>query len=402
MKILHLNTFGNGSTGKIAASLIEEAYMRGEDAMLIYARGVASDKIKSEKIGNKLEIYLHGAFSRITDKQGFYSKNATSQLIEIIRFYKPDVVHLHNIHGYYLNIGMLFCYLKKTEMPVIWTLHDCWSFTGHCSYFDYVSCEKWKKQCYKCIQKKSYPASYLRDNSYANYKVKKDLFTSIKNLYIVVPSNWLKKHVEASFLNVHKSFLIYNGIDLDTFNFQSGNFRTKYKLQDKFIILGVASKWEDRKNLAAFIDLSQRLDNSYKIVIVGVTKKQLQMLPKQILGIRRTEKVQELVSIYSQADIFLNPTLEDNFPTVNLEALACGTPVITYNTGGSGEMLDEKTGIVIEDNSVEAIMQAVKKLREKNLFSEACIRRASLFSKDKMMEQYMELYRKIVKNVGKE
>ena len=271
-------------------------------------------------------------------KTGFASKHATKKLLKFLDKINPDIVHLHNIHGYYLNIELLFNYLKEKQIRVIWTLHDCWSFTGQCAFFDYVGCDKWQTECKNCPMLSEYPKSFV-DSSKWNYQKKKELFTGL-NITLVTPSKWLASLVKNSYLKVYDVKVINNGIDLNVFKPTPSNFREKYCLKDKKMILGVAGVWDRRKGLNDFIELSKLLDDNYVIVLVGLNDKQLDLLPHNIIGIKRTENQQELAGLYTTADVFFNPTYEDNYPTVNLESLACGTPVITYDTGGSPEFVD--------------------------------------------------------------
>ncbi|WP_346920359.1 glycosyltransferase [Clostridium sp. UBA7339] len=395
MKILQINSVcGFGSTGRIATDLYKVLEERGHECLIAYGRGTAPESIKSIKIGTNLDNYMHVAKTRIFDKHGFGSTKATKEFIKKVEAYDPDVIHLHNIHGYYINIEMLFEYLKKVNKPVIWTLHDCWAFTGHCSYFDYAQCEKWRVGCIDCQQKGTYPSSKLLDNTKWNYKKKKEIFTSLENVTIITPSIWLGDLVKDSFLGKYPVKVINNGIDLDVFKPVEGNFRDKYDIKDKFVILGVASVWEERKGLKYLVQLAEKLNSGYKVVIVGVTEKQKNELPNSIIGITRTSNVQELAEIYSTADVFINPTLEDNFPTTNLESLACGTPVITFNTGGSGESLNEGCGIIIEKGNIDLAVSKIIDLGKENLSSEQCVKQSRVYDKHHAYNKYVDLYEK--------
>lgn len=398
MKILQINSVcGVGSTGRIATDLYKVLEEQGHECLIAYGRGTAPEGINTIKIGTDFDNYMHVAKTRIFDKHGFGSIRATKEFIKKVEEYNPDVIHLHNIHGYYINIEVLFEYLSRANKPVVWTLHDCWSFTGHCSHFDYVGCDKWKVGCSNCEQKKEYPTSILFDSSKLNYKMKKELFTSVKDMTIVTPSKWLAELLKESFLGKYKVEVINNGIDLDVFKPTESNFREVHGLKDETIILGVASVWSERKGLKYLIELSEKLDSSYKVVIVGVTEKQKKKLPENIIGITRTNSTKELAEIYTASDIFINPTLEDNFPTTNIEALACGTFIITFNTGGSVESIYNKCGIVVEKCNLQELIKVVGALNYKKNKADICIEKAQRFSKEYRYLEYINNYKILVK-----
>lgn len=404
MKILlQINSVVNsGSTGKIAEEIGQIATDHLWQSYIAYGRGNRHSKSRLIKIGNNWDIKLHGIYTRLFDKHGFGSEKATLKLIKQIKEIKPDIIHLHNIHGYYINIKALFLFLKTSEIPVIWTLHDCWPFTGHCAYFDYVNCEKWKTVCNNCPQKREYPSSIGFDGSKRNYYLKKELFTSIKNITFVPVSMWLEKIVKQSFLFDSPIQVINNGIDLKTFQpFHDMSIREKYNLKEEFIILGVASVWSQRKGFIDFIKLNKLLDHNYKIILVGLQEKDINKLPEGIIGISKTESKDDLALIYSNADVFVNPTWEDNFPTTNIEALACGTPVITYKTGGSPEAINSETGFVVEKGNINDVFSAIEIIKEKgrNSYITACRQRAlKLYNKDDRYFDYLKLYESIINN----
>ncbi len=401
MKVLQINSVCNiGSTGRIANSIHDMLVSDGHESYIAYGRNNAENTPDFIKIGSMLDTYLHVAKTRLFDKHGFGSRHATLNFLKQVDKLEPDIIHLHNIHGYYINIELLFKYLKQTGKPVVWTLHDCWAFTGHCSHYEHVKCDKWRSGCYKCPQIKEYPSSFFADNSSVNYKKKKELFTGVPDLQIVTPSKWLAGIVSESFFKDYPVRTIYNGIDLKTFCPRKSQIRGKYNLESKFIILGVANVWTERKGLKYFYELAESVKDDMAIILVGLTEKQKKQLPEGIVGITKTENVNELAEIYSEADVFVNPTLEDSFPTTNLEAIACGTPVITFDTGGSSESVDKNTGIVIEKTDITSILSAIEDIRSKGKeqYSAACRERAqALYEENKQFYDYIELYSKVMR-----
>lgn len=389
-RILFINSVCNGSTGTICKNLYKAAEKEGNECCIAYGRGNAPEGFNAIKIGNQLDVYMHALKARLFDACGFGSKYATKQFIKQIEAFKPDIIHLHNIHGYYINIEILFDYLKRhPEIKKIWTLHDCWAFTGHCSHYTYVKCEKWKTICTgNCPNKMYYPKT-LFSNIHFNFVKKRCLFTGINNLILVSPSNWLMDEVKLSYLKNYPIKVINNGINTNIFNPVKSDLKEKFNILDKKVILCVASVWNNRKGLDTIIELSKILDEKvYKIVLIGLSKKQLSNLPNKIIGITKTENLQELVQWYSLAELFINPTLEDNFPTVNLEALACGTPVITYNSGGSPESAHAQEDTIIFSNDIKELVDKIKKidLNYLNLVDKSSL------DMDKMEKCYNEIY----------
>lgn len=401
MKVLQINSVcGIGSTGRIATDIHNILIEQGHESYIAYGRDLPKNCDNAIRIGTRIDNYTHVAITRVLDKHGFGSKRSTIEFIDKIKGFDPDIIHLHNIHGYYINIEILFNYLKEANKPVVWTLHDCWSFTGHCAYFDYVRCGKWTTGCYNCPEKNAYPSSIICDNSKDNYRSKKEIFTGIKNLTIITPSQWLAKLVQQSYLKEYPVKVINNGVDLNVFKPLRGNFRQKYNLENKFIILGVASVWDRRKGLKYFVELADKVSENEVIVLVGLREKQINQIPENIIGISRTNNVEELVDIYSSADVFVNPTLEDNFPTTNLEALACGTPVITFDTGGSPESIDDNCGLVSNKNVMDDLLEKIRLIKEKGKFyySDSAIERVkALFDNQERYTDYLMVYEKILR-----
>jgi glycosyltransferase involved in cell wall biosynthesis len=398
MKLLLLNTTANtGSTGRIAEEIGLLAQQSGYEVRFAYGRKAVNSKLPLFKIGNKWDMRWHGVKSRFWDAHGFGSRHATKALIRELEVWKPDIVNIHNLHGYYINIELLFEYLKRVQVTVVWTFHDCWPFTGHCSHFERVGCDRWKTECYACPNRKGYPTSFLVDRSTQNFRIKKEIFNGINNLTIVTPSQWLANHVANSFLSQYPVKLIHNGVDLKIFKpfDNSESIRNKYGLSDKSIVLGVANTWKKRKALQDFIALSEILDKDIQIVLVGMTAEQSKGLPKNIKAIARTENQQELAALYSAAAVFVNPTYVDNFPTTNIEALACGTPVITYRTGGSTEAVDGETGIVVEKDDVAGLKKAIESVvnNGKEYYRDKCRERAvRLYNKEDRFNDYIQLF----------
>lgn len=399
MKILQITAnIGTGSVGRIAEDLYFGIKNNGWDCKVAYGRDKHTRISKEDiiKIGNKFDVYLHAIYTRIFDRTAldFASSTATKKLIKQIENYNPDIIHLHGNYGYYINVKILFNYLKNKNIKVISTFHCCWDFTGHCSHFTYVKCEKWKTGCFCCPEKKSFPASFIFDNSKKNYFDKKELFTSVKQKIIVTPSQWLKELVVQSFLSKYPVYVINNGIDINAFTGTYLDLQKYGIVKDKPLILGVASVWSSRKGLNDFIELANLTNNDIQIAVVGINQKLAKKLPHNLIAIERTESKNELAALYSQATVFFNPTYEDNYPTVNIEAIACGTPVVTYQTGGSPEsVLKYNGGYVIEHKDYKKLLQIVRQNFGKSLTVTEEQRRD--MSSERMVEDYIKLYTEV-------
>ncbi len=406
MKLLQINSVINtGSTGRIAEEIGQKALALGWESYIAYGRenNRPSDS-KKIRIGNDLDIKLHGLRTRIFDNHslGQASRLATKKLVSEIEKISPDIIHLHNLHGYYLNIEALFDYLRTSSTPVVWTLHDCWAFTGHCTYFELANCNKWQTHCHHCPISNKYPASYLIDRSKKNFSEKRELFTSLKNLTLIPVSHWLKNLIQKSFLKSIPTSVIYNGIDTQIFKpYFEQVLQKKYNLNDKFILLGVASEWSVRKGLEDYIKLSKELDNDHQIVLIGLSQKQIRELPDNIIGIEKTENVVELAQYYSDADLILNISYVESFGLTTVEGFACGTPGIVYNATASPELIDKSTGMIVEKGNIAELVSAINQMREtgKSYFSEACINRVkNHFDKEKQYQDYFDLYNRLINN----
>ena len=387
----------SGSVGRIAEQIGERIVDRGWESYITFARNNLPSKSKVIRIGNKFDVYKHVLTTRIFDNHCFSSERATKKLVEQIKALDPDVIHLHHLHGYFINIEILFSYLAEANKPVVWTFHDCWSFTGHCAYFEYVGCNKWIDGCYSCEQKTDYPKSIFLDRSKTNYHDKKRLFNLVRKMVIVPVSYWLGDLVANSFLKQYPIQVIQNGIDTNVFSPKGdcNAIKQKFGVSKPFMILGVASTWEKRKGLKYFVELDRLIPEDAVIVLVGLSKQQVAELPNSIISLERTENVDDLAALYSAADVFVNATLEDTFPTTNLESLACGTPVITFATGGSVESVSSNTGLITAKKDVESLLLAIATIRKntKQFYTVACRERAvELYDKNLKFNDYINLY----------
>ena len=404
MKLLQICVEGNfGSTGTIAESIGLHVLQNGWESYIAIGRNPRPSKSKLIQIGSRIEIILHGLESRIFDNHGLASRRSTKKLVKKIEIIKPDVIHLHHLHGYYINYEILFVFLQKSKIPVVWTFHDCWSFTGHCTHFDFIKCGKWKTECSHCPQKNEYPKSLFFDNSRNNFNIKKRLFTSISNMTIVSVSEWLNNLVAKSFFINTNHICIYNSVDLDTFkpiDFIS-KLKEKYLVDNKFVILGEATTWSSRKGLYDFIELSKYLKEDEVIILVGLSKKQINKLPNNIIGLLKTESKVQIAQLYATADVFLNLSVEETFGLTTAEAMACGTPVVVYNTTASPELVNTRTGFVIEKGEYNEIIKAIDNIKsnKKAFFSYHCRKEAiEKFDNNKNLNSYFELYNTIIYN----
>lgn len=391
-RLLQINVASNrGSTGRIVELISNLALGAGWDCYVAHGvRYASKTNAKDISIGNLGSEMIHGLYSYLFDRHGLGSVSATKKFSQIIKQIKPDIVHIHNLHGYYINYRILFNSLKALDVPIVWTLHDCWPFTGHCAYFKGGICDEWENGCQLCPSRSKYPGALL-SFSEKNYALKKEIFTSISSdkLLIAPVSRWLAQLVEKSFLGSYDVEVIHNGVDIDKFK------PLHFERNQKKILLGVAYQFSERKGLVDFIKLASLFPDNYQLILVGVDKKDISSLPGNITGVHRTENQEELVRYYSMADVFINPTYEDNFPTTNIEALACGTPIITYRTGGSPEAIDGDTGRVVERGDIAGVLNAIREFDEMDRYDIQlkCRRRAEkLFDQKKCFMKYLDIY----------
>ncbi len=399
LRVLQINTVAQGgSVPRIAEEIGQSVLFHGGESYVAYGRGEYGGASQPLKMEPAWEVYTHVLQTRLFDRHGLGSVRATRGLIQHIENLQPDIIHLHNIHGYYLNYKHLFDCLAQVHVPIVWTLHDCWAYTGHCAYYSAVGCERWKKQCMKCPVTRAYPGSWGIDRSQRNFEDKKRAFTLPVNMTLVAVSHWLAGQISQSFLCKYPVRVIRNGVDTQLFQPQRSN-KSDLGLEDKFCILGVANVWSDRKGLADFIELRRRLPEDFQIVLIGLSREQIAGLPRGIMGIERTQNVQQLAQYYSVADVYVNASVEETLGLTTVEALSCGTPAIVYNATACPEPLSKETGCVVAANDTEAIARLVAQLKSGSLRFEPgdCRERVlTHFEKHQQTSEYWELYRELI------
>lgn len=402
MKVFEINCLECGSTGNIMRGIADVCRENGIEVETF--SGVRKSTLgqpcpySHHRISSLYEYYWHSVIGKLTGKSDFITNKSTMTLVNYIKKHNPDIIHLHITHGCFINNKTFFSFLKTIKTPLIWTFHDCWAFTGRCPYYTLSQCNKWIDGCNNCAYPSSeYPPSFF-DNTRKVWMLKKDLYCGISNLTIVTPSKWLVSQVKKSFLKQYEMCVINNGIDLNIFKPFECNFRLENQLDNRYIVLGVAFDWGRRKGLDVFIEMARRLDERFQIVLVGTNDEIDRKLPEKIISIHRTYNQKELAALYSVADLFVNPTREDNYPTVNMEAIACGTPVLTFKTGGSPEIPDSKTGYAVEvDDYDEMERQIIRICVEKPYQVKDCLERAKSFDQQLKFQEYVALFKKLSK-----
>lgn len=388
MKVVQINTTcGVGSTGKICTGISKVLWKKNIENYILYS---SSGVPYAYGIPNASPNYikLQALKSRALGNYGFNSDGETRRMITQMDRIEPDVVHLHNIHSHDCNLEMLSRYLHSNNIKVVWTFHDCWAFTGYCCHFSLDKCEKWKTECSCCPQYRT--VSLFRDRSTEIFRRKKQALADI-DLHIVTPSKWLSGLVKQSFLREYPISVINNGIDLSIFKPTEGGFRSRYHIGDKPMILAVAMGWGYAKGLDVVLTLADRLGSEYCVVLVG--RLESADLPDNVISIQRTQNQQELAEIYTAADVFVNPTRVDTYPTVNMEAIACGTPVVTFETGGSPEIIDPSCGISVPCDDLDALQREVEYVCRERPFSKGdCIKKAVNFDMYERFQEYARLY----------
>ncbi|MGM9642819.1 MAG: glycosyltransferase [Eubacteriales bacterium] len=393
MKVLQINTvYGVGSTGKIAKQIHDLCIANGMECLVGHRDNGRRPFEDTLEISGRLNGRLHGFLARMTMLKGCFSYFKTKKFIRKIKKYGPDLIHLHNLHGSYVHIGVLMKYIKEEQIPVVFTLHDCWAFTAICPHFSFAGCDKWKSGCGHCRQRHKYSSAPI-DLSRTIWKYKKRWFSGVPQMTVVTPSAWLADLARQSFLGQYPIKVIHNGIDLSVFSPTASDFRARYSLENKKIVLAVSFGWSYEKGLDVVIALAERLPSDYQIVLVGTDEATDKQLPENIISIHRTNNQEELASIYSATDVFINPTREEVLGLVNIEALACGTPVVTFRTGGSPECIDKTCGSVVDINDVDSMEQEIIRVCTKHPYTQKdCLRRAKAFDKNERMKEYIALY----------
>lgn len=401
MKVVQINmTLKSGSTGKIAYQIHQYLVDKGAESRIAFGYGDAHDPV-GFSMYSYVGTHIHSFLSRKRCMQGRASVIATKKLIRFLSKERPDIVHLHNIHGHYLNYPILFRYLSSSGVQVVWTFHDCWPYTGKCAHYSAVGCEKWKTECHDCPNLATYPDSTF-DGSRMNYRLKKEVFSSLEHLHIVCNSDWLKSQVQQSFLRHKDIRRIYNGVDTQVF-FPKNQMKARMKwgfAPDDIVILGVSNVWKEEKGLSTFEQLATLLGSQYKLLMVGLNPDQVTKLPEKIRGIVRTENQEELSELYSLSDMLLNPSTEESFGMVPLEAMACGTPVIVSNQTACPEVVAKgQTGVVVDTRDIDQVVSAIHEIagRGKSAYHQQCIDYAvTMFSKDSMCENYYNMYLQVL------
>lgn len=396
MKVLQINAiYGAKSTGIITKEIHEMLETSGATSIVVAPQYVGEKPRNGYRIGNVLDYKYHALMTRIFGRQAYSSKISTRRFIRFLKRIKPDIIHLHNIHGNYINFNMLFKYVAEADVAVVITLHDCWYFTGKCFHYMEEQCEKWKTECCKCVRNKKDVCSWFWDSSRKVFRDKKSHLLSVDNLRIVGPSQWICDEVKQSFLGEKEIICIPNGIDTNVFRVKDTDFRKKHSLENKFIIMGMADKWLHKKNVFTVNEILKSLGAEDVIVLVGVELHDMPYHSKKIIAIPYISDRDYLADLYNEADVFVNLTLADTFPTVNMEAICCGTPVVTYDVGGSAEIIDEMTGVAVPVGDTQRLLSAIKEVKEKEFRKCSEIGKIR-FSKEKCYDAYKKLYYRIL------
>lgn len=401
MKVLQINAVNKiASTGRTMQEMSDYFNDKGISSVVVYSNGVSVNSEDEFVMNNKLDIKLHGLLSRISGKQGYFSFGETKKLLQYMDDYKPEVVVLRNLHGNYINIPLLLTYLAKRDIATVVVLHDCWFYTGKCCHYTVDGCYKWQTACGNCPSLKKYNKSWFFDRTTEMFNDKKQLFGAIPRLAVVGVSDWLTNEAKKApvFKNAKEITRIYNWIDLEKFKpTDASELRSELGLNNKKIIFFAASGWTKEKGLQTALDLSKKLNDDEKIVMLGNIKSDF-ALNKNIVHIPTTNSLEKLVQLYSMADVFVQPSLEETFGKVTAEALSCGTPAVCFDSTANPELVGSGCGASVPVGDIDAMLSEIRKILNngKNSYSETCRN----FSEDnfdmkKCLKQYYELFKRL-------
>lgn len=399
-RLLLINVALNwGSTGKIVEGIGILAHKQGWDVFVAHgARYKNPSDLKSIQVSSKVVEWTHYIESSLFDAQGLGSRCETKRFLRKVEDIKPDIVHIHNIHGCFINYPLLFTYFKKHNVPVVWTLHDCWAMTGHCTHFMRTNCMKWQTGCNHCPQKKTFPTTYLLDRSERNYSLKKGLFTSMPVMHITTVSNWLKGIAETSYLKKYPVTVVPNGIKTEELTPEFSDIKERYGLQGKKLLLAVAIGLDERKGLIDYIKLAELLPSEYRLMLVGLTEEERKVLPKSIIGVKRTNGAKELAAYYSAADVLLSLSYEETFGLTIIETMACGTPAIVYDNTAQPELITPETGKVVPTGDIDAVLSAIEEVcsKPKEFYLEFCRQHAAQYDESLSYQKYLDIYKSLL------
>jgi len=400
MRILQINAVSTyGSTGRNVAEI--EDYLNSRGDVCATAAPIGRVRTNGYKIGTGFDRKVHSLLSRILGTQAYFSRGSTKKLLKYMERYKPDIVHLNNLHGNYINLRMLFEFLIDKDIPTVITLHDCWFYTGKCCHYTVDQCNRWETGCGNCPRLHKDNPSWFFDRTPKMWKDKKRLISSVQRLAVVGVSDWITNEARGSFLaSSTRTTRIYNWIDLEIFRpTDSDILREKLGVRGKFIVLGVASGWSNAKGLNMFIELAESIPDNMIIILVGNINSYIP-LPSNVIHIEETGSTNELVEYYSLADVLANLSMEETFGKVSAEALACGTPIITYGSTANPELVGDGCGYVIDNNDICNIKKYLFEICEngKHYYSEKCVAFAEAnFNKRDRIEDYRMLYNEMIK-----
>ena len=403
MKILQINTiYKQKSTGRTCWELEKILEAKGHYSFTIHQVGETSDPRHSYVVNRKFGYYFHKVMSRITGLDGYYSYWATRRAIRIIKKQKPDIIHLRNLHGGYLHLPSLFKFLSLYNRPIVYSIHDTWAYTGKCPEYENVQCDKWKSECNECPQWKRYPKSFFFDRSKKMFYDKKHWYADIKDLTVVGVSDYMKNESSQSVLfNGRRIERVYNWINLDVFHpfddIQNRETRARYGMSDKFLVIGVSSYWSKNTEYEEICTLAKQIGREAQVCLVGGVD--IKLPYKNMHHIPNTNSIDELARIYSCADAFICLSTAESFGKVAAEALACGTPIVVYDSTGIKEIPGNDCGSIVEKHNISGVKEKLLEIKEKGKksYSFACRKRAEkLFNYMVNAEQMISLYKEIL------